>query len=106
MGTVFYIVVLVMALLPQIAFSALYWRWIPAWTKNAYGRLAQLESWSQTYLLLVLLFNLSFSSYLSLDTKRAILATSIVPFIILSGLRIYLLKRAFDSSKEEGEDEK
>ncbi len=105
MVTMIYVIILVLGLGQQLAFSILYWRWIPEWRKNAYGRLAQFESWSSVALLSALLFILLFGTSLNFQTedKREILAVVLIPFVFLGALKLSLLKRAVDSAKAKQE---
>ena len=103
-----YVVVIALVIAPQLLFSVLYWKWIPAWTKNSYGRLAQFDSWAQVLLLVnLLLFSTGWSD-LPLGDKRVILSICLVPSVFIGILKLILLKRAVDSSrvdppvKEEG----
>lgn len=103
-----YVVVIALAMAPQLLFTVLYWKWIPSWTKNSYGRLAQFDSWAQLALLAVLMFFVTNGDRIPLTDKRAILAVCLTPSVFLGILRLVLLKRAVDSSradtpvKEEG----
>ena len=96
-----YIVVIALALAPQILFTVLYWKWIPSWVKNPYGRLAQLDCWSQIALLSLLLVFLIVGQGMSIEAKRGFMALCLIPFIVLGVFRLILLKRAVDSSREE-----
>lgn len=95
-----YIVVILLALLPQLLFSVLYWKWIPSWTKNPYGRLAQLDSVALILLLLFFLFVVILGDSMSQGEKRAIAVVLMFPFIVGGFFKLTLLKRAVDSSKE------
>lgn len=103
--TVAYIVIVILALLPQLAFTVLYWKWIPSWVKNPYGRLAQLDSWSQIVLLVLFMVILISGSYFSPGEKRFIATFSITPWIFLGLLRLTLLKRAVDSASKTEDKE-
>lgn len=99
--TVAYIVIVLLALLPQAAFTVLYWKWIPSWVRNPYGRLSQLDSWSQIIILFVFLVFLVSGDSVDRDTKRVVMAFCLTPFIFLGVFRLSLLKKAVDSSKIE-----
>ena len=108
MPVVVYIVVILLALVPQIVFTFLYWRWIPAWTKNSYGRLAQLDSWSQILFLSAILSFITIGTDWGVEARRTTLAICLIPFAILGVFRLILLKRAVDSAKShntEGDSE-
>lgn len=103
--TLAYIVIVTLALLPQVAFSFLYWKWVPSWIRNPYGRLAQLDSFSQILVLFIFLIFLFVGTLIGHETKRFVMAVLLVPFIFLGWLRLVLLKRAVDSSKDEEDKE-
>lgn len=95
------IVIIILALVPQLLFTALYSKWIPTWVKNPYGRLAQLGSWCHIILLSVYLFFLLFRVHFNRLTAEYILITAFVPLVIFGFLQLILLKRAVDASKAE-----
>lgn len=97
-----YIVVVSLALLPQIVFSALYWRWIPSWTKNPYGRLAQLGAWCHIIFLTVFESFLIFGRHLNQTLASYVFIASFLPLIFFGILQLSLLKEAVDSAKEKG----
>jgi hypothetical protein len=99
--TAAFIVVVVLALMPQIAFSVLYWRWIPGWTKNSYGRLAQLGSWCHIILLTLYLVLVLFGKSFNPIVAGVILISAFVPLVLFGVLQLILLKRAVDSAKEK-----
>lgn len=104
MATAFTIVV-VLALVPQVLFSMLYWKWIPLWTKNPYGRLAQLGSWCHIILLSLYLCLVLFGKHLNHIVSGVILVSAFVPLVIFGFLQLILLKRAVDSSKTKRMEE-
>jgi hypothetical protein len=98
--------IVILALVPQLLFSVLYWKWIPAWIRNPYGRLAQLDSWSLILLLIFFLVILALGDHIGQTEKRVISAVLLLPFIFAGFLKLTLLKRAVDSSKDEPPQEK
>ena len=100
-----YIVIISLALVCQLAFTFLYWKWIPSWVKNPYGRLAQLDSWSQIVLFSFFLTLLTIGTGLSVDSKRTIAAICLMPFIFVGFFKLRLLKKAVDSAKQENNEE-
>jgi hypothetical protein len=99
-----YIVIVSLALLPLVAFSVLYWKWVPSWVRNPYGRLTQLDSWSQIIVLFLSLVFLLSGTHVDVNVKRVVLTVCLIPFIFIGILRLSLLKKAVDSSKEEDKD--
>lgn len=96
-----YIVVIVLALLLQLLFTALYWKWIPSWIKNPFGRLAQSDSWSQILILSTLAVFFFVGDGMSVDHKRTILAIFLLPLVVSSAFRLLLLKKAVDSARAD-----
>jgi hypothetical protein len=96
-----YIVVVALALLPQIAFSFLYWRWIPSWIRNPYGRLAQLGAWCHIVFLSIFECFLIFGKYINRDFASYLLVTSFFPLIFFGILQLDLLKKAVNSAREK-----
>lgn len=101
--TAAFIVVVALALVPQIAFSFLYWRWIPSWVKNAYGRLAQLGAWCHIIFLSVFESFLIFGKYINPLFGQYVLIFSFFPLIAFGILQLDLLKKAAGSAKTEEE---
>ena len=100
-----YIVIITLALVCQLAFTFLYWKWIPSWVRNPYGRLAQLDSWSQILLFSFFLILLTVGPEISTNSKRAIAAICLMPFIFVGFFKLILLKKAVDSAKQEDNEE-
>lgn len=105
MFNVAFTVVVVMALMPQLLFTALYWKWIPTWIKNPYGRLAQLGSWCHIILLSLYLCFILFGKYFNQVVAEIMLVSAFVPLVIFGFLQLLLLKKAFESSKIEHREE-
>jgi len=99
--TIAFVVIVTMALLPQILFSVLYWKWIPNWTKNSYGRLAQLGSWCHILLLTLYLVFTIFGKSFNPIFAGVVLISAFVPLVVFGFLQLILLKMAVDSSKSE-----
>jgi len=99
--TIAFTVIVALALLPQILFSILYWRWIPNWTKNPYGRLAQLGSWCHILLLSLYLVFVIFGKSLNPTFAGVLLVSAFVPLVVFGFLQLALLKLAVDSSMNE-----
>lgn len=97
-------VVVIMALVPQLLFSALYWKWIPLWIRNPYGRLAQLGSWCHIILLSLYLFLVLFGKYLTPFATQTMLILAFVPLVIYGFLQLILLRRAVVSSLEKNKE--
>lgn len=96
-----FIVVLGVALVLQVLFSFLYWRWFPTWTSHPYGRLAQLGSFSHTILLLIYIFFILFGKLLSQRVAEVVFLSGFIPLIVFGVLQLILLQRAFDLAKSE-----
>lgn len=94
-------IVLIMALVPQILFSALYWKWIPDWVKNPYGRLAQLGSWCHIVLLSLYLVFTEFGRHFNPTVAGYMLILAFVPLVVFGFLQLYLLRMAVESSRVE-----
>jgi uncharacterized PurR-regulated membrane protein YhhQ (DUF165 family) len=99
------IVVIALALAPQLLFTVLYWKWIPTWIKNPYGRLAQLGSWCHIILLSLYLCFITFGRHFGRTIAEAMLVSAFVPLVIFGFLQLLLLKKAFDSSSIEHQRE-
>ena len=93
-----FIVVISLALMPQILFSALYWKWIPLWIRNPYGRLAQLGSWCHIVLLSLYLVFLLFGHLFDRYVASIMLIAAFVPLVLFGFLQLFLLKKAVDSA--------
>lgn len=102
--TVAFLVVVILALVPQLLFSMLYWKWIPHWTKNPYGRLAQFGSWSISFTLILCLILATIGKGLSRDSLRDIFVFGFIPLLAFGYLQLYLLKKAVDSASKEREE--
>ena len=102
--TVAFIVVVVLALVPQLLFTALYWKWIPAWTKNPYGRLAQFGSWSISFTLTLCLILATAGRGLPRESLREIFTFGFLPLLFFGYLQLALLKKAVDSSKNNDQE--
>ena len=98
-----YIVVVALALLPQVSFSFLYWRWIPSWIKNPYGRLAQLGAWCHIIFLSVFETFLIFGRHLNPTFASYVFIFSFLPLIFFGVLQLDLLRKAVNSAREEKE---
>lgn len=98
-------IVLILALVPQVFFSVLYWRWIPDWVKNPYGRLAQLGSWCHIILLSLYLVFTEFGRHFNPTVAEYLLILAFVPLVIFGLLQLHLLKMAVDSSQVEHDKE-
>lgn|SRR5689334_2392874 len=96
-----FVVVLIVALVLQLAFTMLYWKWIPGWVKNSYGRLAQLGSWVHIILLSVYLCFTLFGRHFNVHVAELLLISAFLPLVFFGFLQLALLKRAVDSSKAE-----
>lgn len=101
--TTAYVVVVALALLPQMIFSFLYWRWIPYWVNNPYGRLSQLGAWCHIIFLFMLLSFLVFGEYFNRLVSEYIFLASFFPLIFYGILQLILLRRAVNESKERSE---
>jgi len=96
-----FLIVVILALLPQIAFSICYWRMIPSWVNNPYGRLAQLGAWCHiTFLTFYLVVQL-FHKYFNVIWVDVIFISAFVPLILFGCFQLYLLKVAVRSAAEE-----
>lgn len=95
--TTAYIFVVTLAWLPQVLFTVLYWVWVPAWTKNPYGRLAMLQAWYLVTILSTVLYISAFG--LDRIIARAIFTFSFLPLAFLGFLQLFLLRKAVNSSK-------
>jgi hypothetical protein len=96
-----YIVVVALALLPQITFSFLYWRWIPSWIRNPYGRLAQFGAWCHIVFLSIFEFFLVFGRHINPKFASYVFILSFLPLIFFGILQLDLLKKAVNSAREE-----
>lgn len=96
-----YIVVVGMALLLQVAFSALYWRLMPSWVRNPYGRLAQLGAWCHIIFLSVFESFVIFGKHINPLVGQWVLLLSFVPLILFGIFQLDLLKRAVNAAREE-----
>lgn len=96
-----FITVVVLALVPQVLFSFFYWKWIPQWTKNPYGRLAQLGSWCHIILLSLYLIFVLFGRHFNPTFAEVLLISAFIPLDIFGYLQLSLLKKAVDSAREE-----
>lgn len=96
--TTAFIVVVALALVPQIIFSMLYWKWIPAWIRNPYGRLAQLGSWCHIILLTLYLALAVFGQYFNQTMAGVILILAFVPLVVYGLLQLILLRKAVESA--------
>lgn len=99
-----YVAVVIMALLPQVLFSILYWTWIPTWIKNPYGRLAQLDAWCRIILLSVFLFINFFGKGLDPNVVTFIFILAFLPLVYFGGLQLILLRRAAKSAPVKTEE--
>ena len=100
-----YIIVVTVALVLQILFSVLYWRWIPHWTKNPYGRLAQLGAFALiTNLGLVLFVNTAGHDW-SRNSVRTVFTFGFLLLVAFGALQLALLKKAVDTAREEEKEE-
>jgi len=97
--------VLIVALALQILFTILYWKWIPSWVKNSYGRLAQLGSWVHIVLLSIYLCFLWFGKYFNRFLAEVMLISAFLPLVFFGILQLLLLKQAVDSSRVEHPEE-
>ncbi len=100
-----FIVVIALALVPQIIFTVSYWRWIPSWIRNPYGRLAQLGSWCHIILLTLYLCFLVLGRQINPYVAEAMLLTAFLPLVFFGYLQLILLRKAVDSAKlKQGEE--
>ncbi len=107
------ILVVALALVPQVAFSGLYWIKIPQWTKNPYGRLAQLGSWCHILLLSLYLLFLAVGRYMNRYVAEGLLIVAFGQLFFFGILQLHLLMKAYaessksveEESNEEGEDD-
>ena len=91
--------VVILALLPQIAFFVLYWRWIPAWRFNKYGRLAQAGAMCHIILLTLYLCLVWWGKYWNHTVTEVVLVAAFVPLIFFGIFQLSLLRLAVDSSR-------
>lgn len=96
-------IVVAMALVPQVLFSVLYWRWIPQWVKNPYGRLSQLGSWCHINLLILYLLFLLVGRSMNRWMAGSMLILAFSQLVVFGFLQLALLKRAVVASKKEDE---
>lgn len=97
-----YVTVVALALAQQVTFSFLYWRWIPQWTKNPYGRMAQLGCWALIVPLLLSLINFAISGGGSgSNTIRLVFIIGFLPLLAFGFLQLDLLKKAVESGEAE-----
>lgn len=101
--TVAFLIVVILTLVPQLLFSVLYWKWIPQWTKNPYGRLAQFGSWSISLTLILCLILATAGRHLGREVLREVFVFGFLPLLVFGYLQLSLLKRAVDSAKEKEE---
>lgn len=97
--------VLIVALVLQILFTMLYWKWIPSWVKNSYGRLAQLGSWVHIVLLSIYLCFLWFGKYFNVFVAEVMLISAFLPLVFFGLLQLVLLKEAVYSSRANNPEE-
>lgn len=97
--TVAFTIVVIVALVPQLLFSALYWKWIPLWTRNPYGRLAQFGSWCHIILLTLYLVLTLFGKHFNQFITGIVLVSAFVPLDIYGFLQLILLKKAVESAR-------
>lgn len=102
--TVAFIVVVILALVPQLLFTVLYWKWIPTWTKNPYGRLAQFGSWSISLTLILCLILATIGKRLSQQFLGEIFVIGFLPLLTFGYMQLYLLKKAVESASKEREE--
>ena len=96
--TVAFTVVVILALVPQLLFTSLYWKWIPTWIKNPYGRLAQLGSWCHIILLTLYLCFVLFGKYFNPTVAGVMLVAAFIPLVVFGFLQLLLLRKALDQS--------
>ncbi len=98
-----YVTVVALALAQQVTFSILYWRWIPHWTKNPYGRMAQLGCWALIIPLFLSLvtFAISDGGGEGGNTLKVIFTIGFLPLLVFGFMQLDLLKRAVDSGSTE-----
>ena len=104
--TTAFVIVATLALIPQVIFTVLYWKWIPAWVKNPYGRLAQFDSWCRILFYSIMLFLIAFGSKIGHAWASVVFISGFVPVIFFGIFQLALLKRAVDSAKEDKEVKK
>lgn len=97
--TTAFIIVVVLALVPQILFSMLYWKWIPVWIRNPYGRLAQLGSWCHIVLLSLYLGLVLFGKHFNPHVAGVVLILAFVPLVVFGVLQLVLLKKAVEAAR-------
>lgn len=100
-----FVIVLAIALLLQILFSMLYWKWIPGWVKNPYGRLAQLGSWVHIILLSLYLCFTFFGKFFNRYVAEVMLISAFLPLVFFGILQLLLLKQAVDLSRFDHPEE-
>lgn len=93
--------VVALALVPQVLFSVLYWRWIPQWVKNPYGRLSQLGSWCHIVLLILYLLFLLFGRSFDKWVSGVLLILAFSQLVIFGILQLLLLRKAVSDSEKE-----
>lgn len=96
-----YIVVVALALLPQVVFSVVYWWKIPSWIKNPYGRLAQFGAWCHIIFLGVVLVFLTVGRQTDPHLANFIFLFSFFPLIAYGVFQLFLLKKAIEESRKE-----
>ena len=99
-------VVVCLALLPQIVFTIAYWKWIPAWVNDSYGRLAQLGAWCHIIFLSVFESFILFGRHMNPQVAVWVLVISFFPLIFQGILQMILLRRAVLSAQTEAREEK
>lgn len=97
-------VVMTLALVPQIIFTIRYWKKSPQWTKNLWGRLAQLGCWCHILLLTIYLVFTWFGRYFNVLFAEILLVSAFVPLIFYGVFQLMLLEKALElaeAAKEE-----
>lgn len=97
--TAAFVTVVSLALLPQLLFFFLYWRWIPSWIHNKYGRLAQAGAMCHIILLSLYIVIVVFGKHFNKDFEGIVLILAFVPLILFGLFQLSLLKLAVDSAK-------
>jgi hypothetical protein len=96
--TAAFVTVVSLALLPQLLFFVLYWKWIPSWIHNKYGRLAQAGAMCHIILLSLYLFLVAFGKHFNPRLEGIVLVLAFVPLIFFGLFQLSLLKLAVDSA--------
>lgn len=98
-----FIIVMFLALVPQVTFFVLYWRWFPRWKYNSYGQLTMLGSAFHIVVLSLYLWLSLFGDYTNRYVASGIFFFAFGLLILFGVFQLVLLRRAVKAAvAEEG----